>query len=427
MLLRCATFIALALIFVHDTDASTSFTVPDVLRTNHQEKEIEESSSLRHPRRRKRAPTEDTAVKSNQIIVEDIEYISVPARSHETRFVAECNMPTALGNFKMRSYAYASKAQKLEPIVMVHGDIKNCENVIVRVHDQCFTSEVFGSLRCDCREQLHQSLKLVKEEAGVVIYLQQEGRGIGIANKVAAYSLQDAGLDTIDANIQLGFKDELREYLVVPDILDDLGIRSIRLITNNPFKINELTALGVHITDRIPMEIPSNEFNSKYMLTKRERMNHMFTPDSLSSVDLSLNKDKSINFGDNHYSNYPSGHVKLPVNTKLSGGFVESKSISESIDEPIHDISKGYAFGRHTVVAAIEAIRDGKVVLVTDDEGRENEGDLIMAAEKATADTIGFIVRYSSGVLCVSMENDRLEELKIPSMVGFNLFFFFFV
>ena len=156
---------------------------------------------------------------------------------HATTFVAECDMPTAQGLFKMRSYTYSSPRRKLEPIVMVSGDVKGGENVVVRVHDACFTSEVFGSLRCDCREQLQASLKLVQQQGGVVIYLQQEGRGIGIANKVAAYSLQDQGMDTVDANLHLGFEEEMREYHAVPDILRDLGVQSIKLVTNNPFKV----------------------------------------------------------------------------------------------------------------------------------------------------------------------------------------------
>ena len=391
-----------------------------------------QDSGVRHPRRGKRATNDESP---SIILSQSVSKHEAPhpiPRLHQTNFVAECDMPTSMGLFRMRSYMYSSDAQNLEPIVMVCGDTKDCENVLVRVHDQCFTSEVFGSLRCDCREQLQKSLQLVKDEGGIVIYLQQEGRGIGIANKVAAYSLQDAGVDTVDANIQLGFKDELREYMAVPDILADLGIKSIRLITNNPFKINQLKALGVQITERIPMQIPSNQYNTRYLLTKRDRMNHIFSEDyeGSESMNLRLNSDHSISFPEK--SDHQSEHLNiledkyleeesnLQENGRLSS--LRGGELAESIssEEASHDITKGYAFGRETVVAAIEAIRAGKIVLVTDDEGRENEGDLIMAAEKATAATIGFIVRYSSGVLCVSMENDRLEELLLPPMVVKN-------
>jgi len=409
------TCVAVILSFVQSASASSSVSAAaDILRAPVSEKK--QPDNFRHPRRGKK-------------VIRD-ESLSVET-THETNFVAECDMPTALGHFRMRSYAYSSKAQNLEPIVMICGDVKDRENVIVRVHDQCFTSEVFGSLRCDCREQLQQSLKLVKAEGGIVIYLQQEGRGIGIANKVAAYSLQDSGVDTVDANIQLGFKDELREYMAVPDILNDLGIKSVRLITNNPFKINQLRELGVQITERIPMQIPSNQFSTKYLLTKRDRMNHLFTEDieGNNAAKVHLNENHSINFGEEMKIPVDSDHQMEHVEALADG--IDEEFISEdrinsirggevsdvTSNEPIHDITKGYAFGRRSVELAIEAIREGKIVLVTDDEGRENEGDLIMAAEKATPDTIGFIVRYSSGVLCVSMENDRLEDLKLPPMV----------
>ena len=143
---------------------------------------------------------------------------------HVTKFIAECELPTKLGSFRMRSYVHTSKTQKLEPIVLIHGDISGKKDVLVRVHDQCFTSEVLGSLRCDCKEQLEASMKMIKEQGGVLIYLQQEGRGIGLSNKIASYALQDQGLDTVDANLRLGFKEEQREYTVIPGILKDINV-----------------------------------------------------------------------------------------------------------------------------------------------------------------------------------------------------------
>ena len=403
--------------------------------------------TTRYPRRGKRllAPehaTNNTEVSENQIRESDVDTIP-PAETnnnqHTTKFVAECMMPTSLGAFKMRSYTYDSRSTKLEPIVMVSGDVSGSEDVLVRVHDACFTSEVFGSLRCDCRDQLQESLKVVHNEGGVVIYLQQEGRGIGIANKVAAYSLQDNGADTVDANLHLGFKDELREYMAVPDILADLNIKSIRLITNNPFKIDALTSLGVNITDRIPIHIPSNKHNSRYLLSKRDRMNHIlpelvnddfWTPeDSMLSADAvsrGIDEDGSSSSSDEYSSEdgESKGHKNtIPVGTSTAPATVPATSVFDMVPqgrEPGHDITKGYAFGKESVEAAIAAIKEGKIVLVTDDEGRENEGDLIMAAEKATPETIGFIVRYSSGVICVSMEAQRLKELNLPPMVITN-------
>ena len=366
-----------------------------------------------------------------------------PSAAHSTKFVAECLMPTSLGKFRMRSYTYSSEQIKngMEPVVVIHGDVAGRDDVIVRVHDQCFTSEVFGSRRCDCREQLHESLKLVRKETGVVIYLQQEGRGIGLSNKVAAYSLQDNhGLDTVDANLHLGFKDELREYMAVPDILNDLGIKSIRLVTNNPFKIDQLTSLGVRINGRVTLDIPTNEHNIGYIRSKRDRMQHIFPkdeellspPGSAGRGGLALglgsmgSSDTFARFFEETAKNAGarvltsiSGGVEAPAGSEEGGG-VATATQAKAAHTPLtleERMRKGFAFGRKSVEDAIEAIRQGKIVVVVDDEDRENEGDLIMAAEKATPETIGFIVRYTSGVLCAGMEADRLDALALPPMV----------
>jgi 3,4-dihydroxy 2-butanone 4-phosphate synthase/GTP cyclohydrolase II len=330
----------------------------------------------------------------------------------------------------------------MEPVVVIHGDVAGRDDVIVRVHDQCFTSEVFGSRRCDCREQLHESLKLVRKETGVVIYLQQEGRGIGLSNKVAAYSLQDNhGLDTVDANLHLGFKDELREYMAVPDILNDLGIKSIRLVTNNPFKIDQLTALGVRINGRVTLDIPTNEHNIRYIRSKRDRMQHIFPkdeellspPGGAGRGGLGLGLDSSGSSSDTFARFFEetaknagarvltsiSGGVEAP-GSEEGGGMATATQAMAAHPPPLtleERMRKGFAFGRKSVEDAIEAIRQGKIVVVVDDEDRENEGDLIMAAEKASPETIGFIVRYTSGVLCAGMEADRLDALALPPMV----------
>jgi len=169
-------------------------------------------------------------------------------------------------------------------------------DVLVRVHDQCFTSEVFGSKRCDCREQLEDSLKLINKESGIIIYLQQEGRGIGIANKIAAYSLQDQGMDTVDANIHLGFSEEMREYYPVADILADLDIKSIRLMTNNPYKIDQLKMINVQISEQIPINVVSNRYNSRYLRSKRDRMNHtvIIDDDHVAPTEGDCSIDKNL-------------------------------------------------------------------------------------------------------------------------------------
>jgi GTP cyclohydrolase II len=162
-----------------------------------------------------------------------------------------------------------------EPTAIIHGNIEGKSSVAVRVHDACFTSEVLGSLKCDCNEQLLQAMEYVQEHDGMVVYLQQEGRGIGLANKIAAYALQEKGFDTVDANRQLGLPDDCREYTAVRNIIADLGITSVRLITNNPRKINLLTSLGVEVESRIPSIVGANPVNKGYLEAKETRMDHL--------------------------------------------------------------------------------------------------------------------------------------------------------
>ncbi len=190
-----------------------------------------------------------------------------------TEFVASCTIPTEMGMFDLRSYKHTG-SRFHEPVVVYKGNFKGKDGVVVRVHDQCVTSEVLGSLRCDCKEQLDASLKYIHKHGGAVIYLQQEGRGIGIAHKVAAYALQDTGMDTVDANRHLGFEDDERTYECVPAILQDLGIQSVRLMTNNPYKTEWLKALGVKIVGCLPMSASKHEHNCFYLKTKVDRMGH---------------------------------------------------------------------------------------------------------------------------------------------------------
>eukprot|EP00924_Labyrinthula_sp_SR-Ha-C_P011553 snap_masked-scaffold_17-processed-gene-1.32-mRNA-1 protein AED:0.07 eAED:0.07 QI:0/-1/0/1/-1/1/1/0/393 len=196
-------------------------------------------------------------------------------------FISETLLPTSTGNFRVR--AYRDELTKLEPIVLLNINSKlpslNKE-ITVRVHDQCLTSEVFGSLKCDCKQQLEYAMKYTEEkEDGVVIYLPQEGRGIGLANKIAAYGLQERGIDTVDANRILGLPDDARRYEAVKDILEDLGVNRIKLMTNNPRKIKCLEKLGVKVSERVECIIPEEELSSfslRYVKSKEKRMGHMF-------------------------------------------------------------------------------------------------------------------------------------------------------
>ena len=182
-------------------------------------------------------------------------------------------VPTEHGTFLMHVFRWPGDDE--EHIAMVRGDVDGREDVAVRVHSECITSEVFHSLKCDCREQLHASLaEVARRDEGVVLYLRQEGRGIGLANKIRAYALQAHGADTVDANRMLGLPDDARRYDMAALMLRKLGVRSVRLMTNNPQKVEELRALGVVVTDRLPMVITPNAFSAGYLETKRVRMRH---------------------------------------------------------------------------------------------------------------------------------------------------------
>jgi len=193
------------------------------------------------------------------------------------RKVAESILPTSYGG--MFSIAlYENDVDDFQHIALCKGDITGDDPVLVRVHSECFTGDVLGSMRCDCGDQLHQAMKMVETEGkGVILYMRQEGRGIGLANKLKAYCLQDHGRDTVEANVELGFKDDLRDYGVGAQILVDLGLKKIRLITNNPKKIKGLKGYGIDVVERVPIEIPPKQENVRYLRTKRDKLGHLLT------------------------------------------------------------------------------------------------------------------------------------------------------
>ncbi|ARU61177.1 GTP cyclohydrolase II [Tumebacillus avium] len=186
-------------------------------------------------------------------------------------------MPTLHGNFQMM--AYETEDPTGQPtLVLVKGDVLGRENVLVRFHSECLTGDVFGSLRCDCGLQLQHTMQMIEEAgSGVIIYLRQEGRGIGLVNKMKAYRLQEQGLDTVEANERLDLPVDAREYDACKVILDDLGVASIRLITNNPDKIDKALALGINVQDRVEIEIEPFYENKQYMITKKIKMGHLLS------------------------------------------------------------------------------------------------------------------------------------------------------
>lgn len=186
----------------------------------------------------------------------------------------EVDMPTAYGHFRL--IPFRQKDNNLEHIALIKGDVSDGEPVLVRVHSSCMTGDIFGSMRCECGEQLHLAMQMIEKEGrGAIIYLNQEGRGIGLMDKIKAYKLQENGLDTVDANLHLGHKADERDYGVGANILHDLGISKMKLMTNNPMKRIGLEGYGLEIVENVPIEVKPNKYNERYMHTKKERMGHI--------------------------------------------------------------------------------------------------------------------------------------------------------
>ena len=199
-------------------------------------------------------------------------------RIHEKHVIreAKAKLPTDYGDFDI--YGYVNDITGENHIALLKGDIGDGENVLCRVHSECMTGDVFGSKRCDCGQQLHKAMELIQQEGrGVLLYMRQEGRGIGLINKLKTYVLQEQGCDTVEANIKLGFQPDLREYWIGAQILRDLGIKSLRLMTNNPNKVYGLDGFGLRVAERVPIEVEPQQYDRFYLQTKKDKMGHIFT------------------------------------------------------------------------------------------------------------------------------------------------------
>jgi len=223
----------------------------------------------------RRKELEEFAAKHDLVMI-SIDDLKEYRKIYDT--IVECasiaKMPTKYGEFM--AHCYVNKITGEHHVALVKGDIGDGRDVLCRVHSECLTGDVFGSMRCDCGQQLETALKMIEKEGrGILLYMRQEGRGIGLVNKLKAYKLQEEGMDTLEANLALGFPGDMREYYVGAQILREIGVRSLNLLTNNPDKVYQLEDYGISINKRVPIEIEANVYDLFYLQTKRARMGHL--------------------------------------------------------------------------------------------------------------------------------------------------------
>jgi 3,4-dihydroxy-2-butanone 4-phosphate synthase/GTP cyclohydrolase II len=291
----------------------------------------------------------------------------------QVRQVVSTRMPTKWGLFRSLGFEreILNGTRRIETaLALVLGDLTDGAPLL-RVHSQCLTGEVLGSLRCDCNEQLQIAMRAIAEEGrGLVIYEYQEGRGIGLMAKLQAYALQDTGLDTVEANHALGFAADCRDFRLSAAIVHELGIRCVRLLTNNPQKVRALSNTGIEVVSRIPCEVAPNSHSISYLRTKKEKMGHA----------LSLGR-----------------RSHQPDNERTRNGF-EFASIDDAVKE----------------------LRAGRMIVVVDDKERENEGDLVMAAEAITPQAVNFMAINGRGLICLALTGQRVDELTLDRMLPEN-------
>ena len=298
------------------------------------------------------------------------------AKENTLRNVVTTHLPTKWGAFQTIGFERGTSdgsGQLETALAIVLGDLTEGPPLL-RIHSQCFTGETLGSLRCDCKDQLEIAMRAIADEGrGLVVYEHQEGRGIGLMAKLQAYALQDEGLDTVEANHALGLDADYRDFTFAAAILHELGISRVRLLTNNPNKCRALTNAGIEVVEQLACEAQTTPHSISYLRTKKEKMGHALT------------------LGDGVSTGSGSDRV-LP----------DDQFAFASIDE------------------AISELRSGRMIVVVDDEDRENEGDLTMAAEMITPEAVNFMATHGRGLICLAMTGKRLETLELDPMVPAN-------
>ena len=293
-------------------------------------------------------------------------------QSLTVRRIAAARMPTKWGMFQTMAFERVivnGTRHTDTALALVLGDLTD-GTPLVRIHSQCFTGEVLGSLRCDCNEQLEIAMQAIAAEGrGLVIYEHQEGRGIGLMAKLRAYELQDAGLDTVDANHALGFRADCRDFSLPAAILHELGVERVRLLSNNPHKSRALSAAGIAVS-QVPCEVAPTAYSLSYLRAKKEKMGH---------------------------------HLGLGQHEQAGDAKTEWDRCEFA-----------------NIETAIRELKAGRMVVVVDDEDRENEGDLTMAAELVTPEAINFMATHGRGLICLAMTGERLDELDLVPMVSDN-------
>lgn len=256
----------------------------------------------------------------------------------QIKLLTSARIPTRFGEFQLA--LYENSLDEKDHLALMHGDIHSADDVLVRVHSECFTGDVLGSLRCDCGEQLNASMRMIAEEgAGIVLYLRQEGRGIGLHDKLRAYNLQDQGYDTVDANLALGHGADERDYTIGALILRDLNIQSVRLLTNNPEKIESLESHGIDVGERVPLQPEPNVHNTEYLRTKLKRMQHMLDLGPTMSASSSKTNVPGSHFGRLQRRLRSDDHtnplVTLLVHRRLDGQMMEPAATSVRVVTPV--------------------------------------------------------------------------------------------